>query len=253
MLAAGIVLLMACRELPGATGRAAETTEAEPADLLIFVFDRSTSVRAHELEHARGLTRDRLRTLDFGDRIVALELLRHQLDEEPVRWSQRVPSREFADRTLPSDSVSKARFIRDVTEYVRAFGDPEDRDDIDGTDILSTLHLVASEIAAEPSARATLYLFSDMLQANRSLNLEGPAPGAGPSWIQEQDSLGALPDLRGLCVIVVGALEDSPRTRHARDFWKEYFHRTGAVLEDAHYTYRPVRLPEGGCAEPPRP
>lgn len=240
--------LVGCRELPGEAGDAAAAAAADRAhELLVFVYDRSLSMKGHELEHARELTRERLRDLDHGDRIVALELLRHALDEEPIRWSQQVPAREFAGRSLPGDSVSRARFIRDASEYIVRFSDPEGRSEINGTDILSTLHLVASELRADPGAHATLYLFSDMLQASTVLNMERGYI-AGPAWVREQEALGALPDLRGLCVVVVGALEDGPETRAVRRFWETYFAAAGAILEAANYSYRPVRLPRGCTA-----
>lgn len=246
---AAALFLGGCRELPGeASASLAETGEVRSRELLVFVFDRSLSVKQHELEHARALTRARLRDLDHGDRIVALELLRHALDEEPVRWSQHVPAREFEGRSLPSDSISRARFIRDVSDYLVTFSDPAGREKINGTDILSTMHLVASELRAEPGARATLYLFSDMLQASSILNMEGPRPHTAPEWVSAQAAVGGLPDLRGLCVVVIGAMEDSSATRRVRDFWTTYFRTTGAVLEEGNYSYRPVRLPRGGCA-----
>ena len=253
-LAAAVLLAWtgsACTDLPD--------TAAEPSgrptpahDLMVFVFDRSSSMKPHEVAHAHELVRERVAHLGWGDRIVALQMLEHTLDEKPVRWAQDAPEPEFPGRTLPSDSVSRARFVRDVADYLDTFAQDGDGGPIEGTDILSTMHLVASELRADPDAHATLYLFSDMLQVSAALNMERAAPPPGERWAQTQDSLGSLPDLRGLCVVVIGALDDTASGRSVRDFWKAYFRTAGAMLENANYSYRPVRLPSRPCGSPGR-
>ena len=55
--------------------------------LVVFVYDRSTSISDHQLELARQLTNDRIRKLDHGDRIAAHQLLQLSLEEPPQRWS----------------------------------------------------------------------------------------------------------------------------------------------------------------------
>jgi hypothetical protein len=241
-----VSLLGGCRELDGSAQ--SDPSSANPMnDLVVFVFDRSTSVKNHELEHAISLTRDRVSALDHGDRVVALELLELSLDEEPRRWSQKVPERRYPDMRVRRDSLTKARFIRDARDYIARFGDHEGRDHISGTDILSTLHLVAAELQAFPSYRPTLVLYSDMLQANREMNMEGLVRMPPRGWVGTQASRGLLPDLEGLCVVVVGARNDTRTAQIVRDFWEEYFEETGAILHDRNYGYRPVQIPERPC------
>lgn len=236
----------ACTDLSRADGGSAENNEGPP-QLLILVYDRSTSVTEHQLEHAQELASERIGELDHGDRIVAIELLRQSLAEEPDRWSQRVPEREYQNRDMVRDSVTRTRFLRDVQDYLARFADPEDRDDIDGTDILSTMHLVEEEIRAYPDHEPTLVLFSDMLQANRVMNMEGLVRMPSDNWVQTQASRGTLPDLSGLCVVVVGARKDTRASQIVRTFWTDYFEVTGADLREDNYTHRPVRLPHGPC------
>lgn len=249
-LAVGIGALMltsGCRELaqPGVASDAGVVTMK---DQLVFVYDRSVSIKDHELEHAMALTRQRVRSLDHGDRIVAIELLEQELAEEPTRWATQVPDREFTDREMPQDSIAKARFIRDVEDYIVRFGAAEGREDIGGTDILSTLHLVAEELHAQPGHRTTFFLFSDMLQANQVMNLEGLTRMPADNWVQQQAESGTLPDLTGLCVVLVGPREDTEIAQVVKHFWTEYFEVTGATLLDRNYSYRPVSLPEKPCA-----
>ena len=249
--ALGIVVALvlftgACRDLPG--GR---TAGANPGganhELLIFVFDRSSSVLDHELTHALALTRERMRHLGYGDRFAAMELLELSLDEEPHRWAQQVPDRQFQNQEMPRDSIALTRFIRDANEYIARFANPEGRDGIQGTDILSTLHLVASEVAGFPGHRPTLVLFSDMLQANAVMNMEGLIRMPPSDWIQRQAALGTLPDLTGLCVVAVGVLTDDRGAQVVKQFWEDYFRVTGATLLSHNYSYRPVQIPHRPC------
>jgi hypothetical protein len=188
-----------------------------------------------------------MRRLSHGDRFVALELLQRTLTEEPHRWAQQVPEREFPDREMPRDSVTLVRFTRDAQDYVGSFISPEGREGIQGTDILSTLHLVAEELAANPGHRATLILFSDMLQANEVMNMEGLERMPPSDWIASQSELGTLPDLSGLCVVVAGAVGDNTQALAVRRFWEEYFEVTGADLRAHNYAYRPVQIPIQPC------
>jgi hypothetical protein len=148
--------------------------ESGPSQLALFVFDRSTSIEDYQLELAQQLTNDRLSALRHGDHIAAFQVLQLSLAEPPRRWSQAVPTREFDDMEIARDSITLARFLRDAKDYLRPFSQPADRDNITGTDLLSTLHDVGEEIRAHPQHAPTLYLFSDMLQSNRMIDMEGP-------------------------------------------------------------------------------
>jgi hypothetical protein len=236
----------ACRDLPG--GRTAGANPGgESNELLIFAFDRSNSILDHELEHAVALTQERLKHLDHGDRFAAMDLLQLSLGEPPRRWAQQIPDRQFPDQEMPRDSVALSRFVRDASEYIENFANAEGRDGIHGTDILSTLHLVAAEMAGFPDSRPTLILFSDMLQANAVMNMEGLLRMPPANWVESEAKLGTLPDLTGLCVVAVGVLTDDRGTQVVRQFWEEYFRTTGATLLPQNYSYRPVQIPHRPC------
>lgn len=232
-------------------GSAAPSEEEPPGQQVIFVYDRSGSIHNHKLARAQELTGQRLLQLDHGDRIVAMELLEASLEEPPERWSQRVPAREYPDARVASDSLARVRFLRNVRDYVRRFTDTTSRETARGTDILSTLHDVSEDLRAHPDFRTTLYLFSDMLQANPELNFEDPGARPPVGWVREARERGTLPDLEGLCVVVIGARVDTRRGQALKQFWKEYFEATGARLEDHDYGLRPVELPERPCPETP--
>ena len=231
-------------------GRADPAPASAPAEaptLAIFVYDRSTSIPDYQIAAARELTDRRVGDLDHGDRIAALELLQRSLAEPPRRWSQPVPDREFPDRAIASDSVSRVRFLRDARAYLRSFTDTAGRGRIDGTDVLSTLHDVAEEMRGHPDHEPVLYLFSDMLQVNALMNLEGLRRPPPRDWVASAARAGKLPDLSGLCVVAVGARVDTEPAQAVKAFWTGYFRATGADLRENNWTYRPVVLPERPC------
>lgn len=243
-----LVVLAWSAMLGGCGDGAAAPSEEESADeLVMFVYDRSGSVSNHHLARAQELTGARLMKLDHGDRIVAMELLEASLEEPPERWSQRVPAREYPDQRVASDSIARVRFLQNVRDYVRRFTDTTSREAARGTDILSTLHDVSEDLRGHPELRATLYIFSDMLQANARLNFEDPSVSPPAEWVQRSAERGTLPDLDGLCVVVVGARVDTRRGQAVKQFWQEYFETTGARLDDEDYALRPVELPARPC------
>lgn len=233
-------------------GRDSSTSDAIDQDRtprqLVLVYDRSTSITIDELTLYERLTGQALDGMSHGDRIVAIELLQLSLDETPNRWSQQVPEREFPDRRMQRDSVTRARFLQDARDYLRAYTETEGRGDYLGTDILSTLHDVSADITANPNHETTVVIFSDMLQANAEINMEGLANMPANGWLSSRASQGRLPDLSGACFVIVGARTDTQAGQRVKDFWDEYFNATGAILIDRNYQYRPVEIPERPCS-----
>ena len=66
-------------------------------------------------------------------------------------------------------------------------------------------------------------------------------------WVQDALANGMMPDLRGVCVVVVGARIDTEASQRVKDFWADYFGATGATLRDENYMHRPVSLPSEPC------
>lgn len=247
---AAVWLLIAAGALVSCDGSAgADDAKPDSAreDLVVFVYDRSASITDFQLERARELTDQRIRELDFGDRIAALEVLQRSLSEPPRRWSQHVPEREFTEANVRRDSVSRIRFLRDAQDYLRSYTDSANRGGIMHTDILATLHDVASEIQAYPSFRPIVYVFSDMLQSDGAIEMEGGRAMPPDGWVEQRTGAGRLPDLDGACVMVIGARTDTQHGQRVKDFWDRYFEATGAELRSSNYTYRPVRLPTHPC------
>lgn len=243
-VAVGLPLVLAgCRG-----GSAADFEEDRVKEHVLFVYDRSTSLPNHKLELAQDLTAQRVRGLEHGDRVAALQVLQRSLAEPPRRWSQPVPEREFEDRRIPDDSVTLARFRNDVRDFLVSFADTADRDHINGTDLLSTFHDVGEELRAAPDHQATMYVFSDMLQSTPEIEMERLLRMPARDWVEEAAAAGTLPDLRGLCVVVIGARVDTEAAQRVKAFWTEYFEATGAELADRNYVLRPVEIPREPCS-----
>jgi hypothetical protein len=246
-VALAVGLLTACGGDAGGEP-AAEASPTRQPHQIIYAYDRSTSITAAELDGYKTLTNQTLEYLDHGDRIVAVELLQLSLAEKPPRWSQDVPKREFTNREMSSDSVSRARFLKDARDYIgQHFAADAGRENFLGTDILSTLHDVAAEARAYPDHKTTVVLFSDMRQANDEINMEGMQRMPPADWISKRKAEGRLPDLSGVCVVVAGARTDTSDGQAVKAFWQEYFTATGATMLDTNYSYRPVRIPEDPC------
>lgn len=241
-------LLLGVMLLPGCGGGEAPPLVApEPPRQFILLYDRSSSILDHELQHYRELTNGIAGELGHGDRIVAMELLQLSLAEAPRRWAQEVPRREFQDRAMSRDSLTLVRFTTDVRDYLTTFTDVADREDLLGTDILSTLQDAGDEVRGYPGHRTVLVIFSDMLQATQALNMEGLVRMPPADWVQRAVAEGRLPDFGGVCVLVSGARVDTPAAQRVKAFWTDYFQATGATLLDRNYGYRPPRLVPESC------
>jgi hypothetical protein len=74
-----------------------------------------------------------------------------------------------------------------------------------------------------------------MLQSTGEVNMERPGGVPADSWIDQRKSEGRLPNLRGICVFVVGADPTSSTGVRVRHFWQHYFDATGATFAPASY------------------
>jgi hypothetical protein len=246
VLAAALAAAVAGACTPNPTLDASEA-EARIPELAIFVYDRSASISAYQLELAQQLTRQRIKELSHGDRIAAVQVLQRSLDEPPQRWSQDVPKKEWEGMDLARDSITLARFQRDADAYLRSFTEAEAREEIMGTDLLSTFHDVAAEVRPFHDYQTVAYVFSDMLQSGTDVEMEGLRRMPGDDWVESRSTNGRLPDLDGVCVVVIGARIDTDSSQKVKDFWLEYFQATGANLYEHNYSLRPVSLPLDPC------
>ena len=86
-----------------------------------------------------------------------------------------------------------------------------------------------------------------MLQSGSEIEMEGLRRMPGDDWIESRKTSGRLPDLSGVCVVVIGGRIDTETGQRVKGFWSEYFKATGANLYDHNYSLRPVTLPTDPC------
>lgn len=222
--------------VPGEEEPAREDAEdAATGPATVFLFDRSSSVPDQLLVQSRELTRRRIGELPGGGPLVVRGV--GGGDDDGERWT--VP------RGWPG--AGQEDFLPDVRERVVALTETSRRGREARSDLIGALDLLGEELDDGARAGAVVYVFSDMLQVGGDLDFEGSDPGSARAWLERRAEEGELPDLGGVCVVVVGAHEDTVRQRAARSFWEAYFRAAGAVLLPENYTGRMVHLPSDPC------
>lgn len=211
----------------------AEAAATGPAT--VFLYDRSSSVPDQLLVQSRELTRRRIGELPGGGPLIVRGVGGE--DDDGESWT--VP------RGWPA--VGQEDFLPDVRERVVALTETARRGREARSDLIGALDRLGEELDDRARAGAVLYVFSDMLQVGGDVDFEGSDPGSARAWLERRREEGELPDLGGVCVVVVGAHEDTVRQRAARSFWEAYFRAAGAVLLPENYTGRMVRLPSDPC------
>jgi hypothetical protein len=224
-----------------------EAPPAGRARQLIVAIDLSASQTPEMLAEARRFLDQLIDGLSFGDRIVLLEIHQQGMREKVRRWADSMPAP--ADPSFVS-SRDRERLVgarQALRSILPSFFDESRAGKAMRTDIFTTLHVAAEYAREARGRRTTLILLSDMLQSANGVEMQGLARMPEPGWIGRQKQAGLIPDLRGVCVVVVGA---DPTTREGvavRDFWRAYFEAAGARLDLDDYR---VIAPEGaeiGC------
>ncbi|HEX6939173.1 MAG TPA: hypothetical protein VF158_07145 [Longimicrobiales bacterium] len=227
----------------GAGGRAAGARTRQ----VIVLLDLSASQTPAMLQESRRFLDGLVERLWFGDRVVLLEVHRAGVRDAARRWADTLPRLmdpthvSTRDRTRLAGARDAVRSVaRAVFESARAGRAPH-------TDLFATLH-VAAEYARDGGDRETvLVLLSDMLQSAGGIEMDGLRRMPPDGWIARQKAAGTLPDLRGACIVVVGADATSEQGVAVRDFWLEYFRAAGARLAAENYRLLAPDAGEIGC------
>ncbi|MDB4879065.1 MAG: hypothetical protein JWL60_511 [Gemmatimonadetes bacterium] len=135
-----------------------------------------------------------------------------------------------------------------LPQMASTFFDPAASRKVMSTDLFHTLHRAADYAKAANGRRTTLVLLSDMLQSTGQVNMERSGGIPGDAWITGLESEGRLPDLRNVCVLVVGADATTRSGARARQFWSHYFEAAGATYRPGNYRNMVSDPGEIGCA-----
>lgn len=203
--------------LPSQTGRQ-----------LIVAVDLSGSQsdgRRAEAKRASSMIVD---SMQFRDRLVILRVNQlSALEDNAVRWDETFPEpRSQPPGSLDREELEGARkAAHSVVDNV--FGH-EAAGHLPTTDIIATLHAAAEYVHDANGRPTTIVLLSDMLQSAHGIEMSREVPGA--EWIEQQEREGLLPELRGACVIVIGADDTHSHGVEVRDFWHAYIEAAGGLL-----------------------
>ncbi|MHB0968610.1 MAG: hypothetical protein ACYC7A_10650 [Thermoanaerobaculia bacterium] len=113
------------------------------------------------------------------------------------------------------------------------------------TDIIGSLELAPRVFASYPRDRKVLVILSDMVEDSDRFNFERETLSAKriDAIVAALRDQGAIPDLRGVQVVVSGAMHrDNGRFRTIRDFWFRFFKEARAEMRKEDYGTTLIRF-----------
>jgi hypothetical protein len=238
VLAAAVAVLASTLVLEGcerasAAGRPSNTLST-PATQYIVGIDISGSRTRSQLLEEQTVVDGLIARMQFGDRIVLVETYRTGLDSAG-QWQDSIPLPRIAGKVTGRDRRNLERFRVTAPQVASTFFDPSRSKQVMSTDLFHTLARAADYAKAANKRTTIVILLSDMLQATAEVNMER-ANGIPPdTWTDDLKAQGRLPDLKNVCVYVVGADPTSQRGARVRSFWKHYFESTGATFPLGNY------------------
>jgi hypothetical protein len=230
-------VLAACLALTGCSAVHAGAHEGSP--LVVALFDVSRSTRGTRSSYQDAFARVLDAVVQEHGTIVG-----DVIDDNPLAHASYPIDATFAGCSPISDNrlVCDARTLdqRDrVLAQARAIldgplGPP-------GTDIHDGLRLAERVFDAYPDAGSrSLVVFSDMVERSAELNVVHASDrGRGAAALDALRAVGAVPDLSGVAVTVVGAGAgaelSAERILAIERFWQAYFAAAGTTLAPDRY------------------
>ena len=199
------------------------------AKQLIVAADISPSQSQAVLQGHAELAAALMTQLSYGDRLVVLQVRDKGVSAADRGRSLTAPV-PGGRKVLSSDRRKLQAFHKTAVQMTREVVDPAKSKALQNTDLLATLQIAGQYVQDRGTRRPVIVIMSDMLQTVGGVNFEKSAP-PGPQWIARQQASGLIPDLRGACVIVVGADVTTPRALQIRRFWEGYFRAANARVE----------------------
>ncbi|MDB4887680.1 MAG: hypothetical protein JWN79_3118 [Gemmatimonadetes bacterium] len=207
--------------------------------------DVSSSVTDPQREDQQRALAGLVKRMQPGDRIVIVETYR-QGTLAARQWIDSIPRPRHEGPPSSRDRQNVQVFQVVAGRMASSFLKPPAQS-IMSTDLLRTISRAADYAKSGAGRRTTLVLLSDMLQSTREVNMEsGAIPG--DAWIQARRREGRLPDLRNVCVFVIGGDPTSRTGARVRRFWEHYFVAAGATFPPENYRNMVADADEIGCS-----
>lgn len=196
---------------------------------MIVVVDLSGSQSGGRRAEAKRASDVVVDGMTFNDRLVLLSIhQRSALEDDAVQWDETFPTPRTPEdpNSLDQEELEAAR--RAAHSVVANVFGHESAGQLPATDLFATFHAVGEYILDSDGRPTTVVLLSDMLQSAHGMEMSDAVPGE--DWIRQQQEQGLLPDLRGACVIVIGADATHSSGVGVRAFWQSYIERAGGNL-----------------------
>ena len=240
---AGVLALFAACSM-AAPRLAAQGRDAQGHQYIVGV-DVSSSVTDPQREDQQRALAGLVKRMQPGDRIVIVETYR-QGTLAARQWIDSIPRPRHEGPPSSRDRQNVQVFQVVAGRMASSFLKPPAQS-IMSTDLLRTISRAADYAKSGAGRRTTLVLLSDMLQSTREVNMEsGAIPG--DAWFQARRREGRLPDLRSVCVFVIGGDPTTKTGARVRRFWEHYFVAAGATFPPENYRNMVADADEIGCS-----
>jgi hypothetical protein len=202
--------------------------------LTTVLIDRSGSRTPAEMAGDRQLLKEIIEGLNFGERVVVLQVHHAGRGDGARRWTSAMPMPANPAAPTPVDRQALNR-----TRSAAALAATALFDSIrpNRTDLIATLFDAADVIRGGPPSQPRIIVLSDMLQSTPDLNMENGGLGSADAFLRDRKNQGVMPDLAQTCVVVVGGDRSTQTGARVFRFWQDYFAASGARLEPSNYRY----------------
>lgn len=220
-------------------------TPAPLAHQWIVAADLSASRNSSQLRESKAFVDSLPKVAANGDRITLLRVRERVLADSSFQWTHDIPAVAHGGPASASDSLDLEDARRELVAETSVLFDPQVQGRLQGTDLFATLFRVADLIRADHTRKTTLILLSDMLQSTHDVDMERSV--LDTTWVTDRLAMHLLPDLIGLCVVVLGVDVSTARGEHLRQFWRAYFRAAGADYRDSNFRNWAPDLSGLGC------
>jgi hypothetical protein len=227
-----------------------ERRASRPPRQTIVAVDLSGSQTPATLHESRAFVEQTIADLSYGDRMVLMEMGREGVAVELKRIPGVVP--DLRDTTFIS-SVDRAALTgkqKALRSLVPQVFDTSLIGKIPHTDIFATLYVAEQYVRGAEGRPTTIILLSDMLQSAGDIEMDGARRMPPANWIEAQQAARTIPDLRGVCIVVVGADASTAAGVAVKQFWSDYFRAAGATFQDRNYVLLSNAASGLGCDKP---
>jgi hypothetical protein len=238
--------LLALLPLASCEHAAASSGAGAPAHQYIVGIDISASRTTFQLAEERQMIEGLIGRMAPGDRIVLIETYQTGVDSAG-QWQDSIPAQRIPGTLTGKDRRNVEQFHLVASQIASTFFDLAGKPKVMSTDLFRTLYQAADYAKAANGRRTTVLLLSDMLQSTSEVNMEQPGGIPAAAWVDGRKAEGRLPDLRNVCVFVVGADPTTRAGARVRAFWEHYFDAAGATFKTENYRSMVADAREIGC------